>query len=435
MTHDVQKQLAVLHAVMRVVAEARAIASGLDELLPAICNGMAWDVGAAWLVDEEANVLRCVAFSKSPAVHVPGFEAATRAAVFVSGIGLPGRVWKAGAACKISDVVLDAKFPRARRAGDDDLHGAFGVPIRVGGRLFGVLEFFTHNVCDLSDELLLTMDAIGSQIGLFIQRVQSQEQERDLQEQLQCLATRLVMVQEAERRHLARELHDELGQVLTGLKLMLETAARLPHAAAVARTEQALRVVRRLVEDVRALSLNLRPPMLEQGLVSALVEHFDQYSVGPSADGSQAEPLMKIIFEHAGVEAQMFSAQIRAAAFRIVQESVTNVIRHSSSREVTVRLQVDRQSLIVVVEDQGLGFDVEAAIAEGTTAGLAGMRERSSLLGGRLTINSAPGRGTRIEAELPLLNGIDDHSVKKAAKRGRSPGPTALQFEPNPSRS
>ena len=160
---------------MRVLAESETVAGALEALRPAICEGTEWDVGAAWRLDEQAGVLRCEAFWQAEAIQAPNFEGVTRSSVFPPGIGLPGRVWATRTACRISDVVRDPNFPRARIAGEDDLHGAFGLPIRIGGEIFGVLEFFSREVRTLSDELLRTMDTIGSQIGLFIHRAQAQE--------------------------------------------------------------------------------------------------------------------------------------------------------------------------------------------------------------------------------------------------------------------
>jgi len=97
-----------------------------------------------------------------------------------------------------------------------------------------------------------------------------------------------------------------------------------------------------------------------------------------------------------------FQPEIETAVYRIVQEALTNVARHAGVSKVTVRLWADEEALNVQIEDQGAGFDREAALATGTSSGLSGMHERVALLGGRLTIETAPGTGTRLTAELPL---------------------------------
>jgi len=144
---------------------------------------------------------------------------------------------------------------------------------------------------------------------------------------------------------------------------------------------------------VRDLSLALRPAMLDDlGLVPALLWHFERYT---------AQTNVRVTFKHSGL-ARRYQAVIETAAYRIVQEALTNVARHAGVREVTVRLWADTDALNVQIEDQGNGFDPEAALARGNTGGLAGMRERAILLGRHLIVESSPGTGTRVTAELPL---------------------------------
>jgi PAS domain S-box-containing protein len=207
---------------------------------------------------------------------------------------------------------------------------------------------------------------------------------REAEGQLRAYARRRLEVQEQERRHLARELHDEVGQALTGLKLSLERAGGQPGAEA---------VVKDLMARVRDLSLRLRPTMLDDlGLVPALLWLFERYS---------AQTGVRVALEHA-LPLGRFRPEVETAAFRIVQEALTNVARHARVQEVVVRLWADADLLGVQVEDCGRGFAAGAAQAQGPTGGLSGMRERAALLGGRLDVESAPGSGTRVIAELPL---------------------------------
>jgi PAS domain S-box-containing protein len=212
-------------------------------------------------------------------------------------------------------------------------------------------------------------------------------------QRLQALSRRLVEVQEAERRHLARELHDEIGQTLTGLKLTLETIGRMPPGAASARLGEARGLLDQLIARVRELSLDLRPAMLDDlGLRSALVWHFDRY---------REQTGVAVTFEHAGLE-RRFPPEVETAAYRIIQEALTNVVRHAGVRQVTVRVRATPDRLALDVVDQGRGFDSQGAGMDGATGGLLGMRERVSLIGGSLRVESASGTGTRVTAELPL---------------------------------
>jgi signal transduction histidine kinase len=216
---------------------------------------------------------------------------------------------------------------------------------------------------------------------------------RRAEEELRRLSHRLVEVQESERRGIARELHDEIGQILTGLKLALEMAARSPAWTIEQKLDQSLTLVNELMGRVRDLSLDLRPAMLDDlGLLHALLWHFERYT---SRIG------VRVAFKHAGIEERL-DTRIETAAYRIVQEALTNVARHAGVDEVKVAISADAENLAVLVEDRGAGFSPDAALAAGASNGLAGMRERAQLLGGTLAIESAPGEGTKVMALLPI---------------------------------
>lgn len=203
------------------------------------------------------------------------------------------------------------------------------------------------------------------------------------------LLRRLVDLQEAERREIARELHDEVGQLLAGLRLMLETGDGWKLHG---KDASPAAIVSDLMARVRALWMNLRPPVLDDlGLVPALLWLSERYS---------AQTHVRVDFLQAGAS-RRFSREVETAAFRIIQEALTNVARHAAAAAVRVRLWADKERLRARIEDHGRGFDTAAALA-GDTRGLAGMRERAALLGGELVIESSSGAGTRLSLELPL---------------------------------
>jgi signal transduction histidine kinase len=199
-----------------------------------------------------------------------------------------------------------------------------------------------------------------------------------------------VLLEEAERRHIAKELHDEVGQSLTALKLRLQVAE--PSEQVV----QARGLVAELLQRVSNLSLDLRPAMLDDlGLLPALVWLFERYT---------SQTNVEVQFQHSGIEGRM-SPVVETAAFRIVQEALTNVARHAGVPAVSVRVWRDGRALAVQIADEGKGFDAPKALAAGRSTGLSGMRERAAALGGSLTIEAQAGGGTRLTAELPLPRG------------------------------
>jgi signal transduction histidine kinase len=210
------------------------------------------------------------------------------------------------------------------------------------------------------------------------------EQLRKGHESLELASRRLVELHEAERRALARELHDELGQILAGLKLHLE-GGQVPVP------EEVRSLLGDLSSRVRNLSMDLRPPMLDElGLLPTLLWHFERY---------HAQTGVRVEFQHVGPVGR-FASKVETAAFRIVQEALTNVARHARVQEASVSLEARADHLELRVTDQGVGFRLDSGGVD-ASSGLTGMRERARLLRGRLRIESAPGMGTRVIAELP----------------------------------
>ncbi len=222
------------------------------------------------------------------------------------------------------------------------------------------------------------------------ERLSEQVHSRD---RLRALSWRLMEAQEEERRHLARELHDEIGQILTGLNLTLAAGAHGSADQATVSLAKAQGLVSDLMVRVRDLSLGLRPSMLDDmGLLSALLWHFERYT---------AQTQVRVVFEHGGL-AGRFAPEIETAAYRIVQEALTNVARHADVHEVTVSCSADSDALRVQIHDRGGGFEPGEALTTFSASGLTGMRERAELLDGRFTLESAPGKGTCVIVELPL---------------------------------
>lgn len=213
-----------------------------------------------------------------------------------------------------------------------------------------------------------------------------------------ALSRRLLRAQEEERRRIARELHDEIGQVLTAVKLNIEGLRRHVVPAATDRLERAVVAVDRGLAEVKNLALDLRPSLLDDlGLVPALRWCADRHArdtgmeVHATCDPLPARP----------------PVEVETACFRITQEALTNVARHARASRVWIELRHSTKGLELLVRDDGAGFDPRAA-GDGSL-GLAGMRERASLAGGDLQLYSEPGGGTEVRATFPgALAGADE---------------------------
>ncbi|MBD0334905.1 MAG: GAF domain-containing sensor histidine kinase [Cyanobacteria bacterium Co-bin13] len=277
------------------------------------------------------------------------------------------------------------------------------VPLFIEDRLIGELKLADTHTPAFTPEHEEIASEVAALLALTIQKAQMLEQSQIDRERLHTLSAQLINAQETERHHIARELHDEIGQALTIVKINLQSLKRAaqtesspPGPAPVPTAVQdSLDIVEVALQQVRDLSLNLRPSLLDDlGLTAALRWYVDRYSqrTGISASVSAAST-------------PQLPATLATACFRIVQEALTNVARHAQAQHVTIELQPQDEELHLLIQDDGVGFDAQAAhrrAMQGNSLGLLGMEERALLAGGHLTIHSAPNSGTQIHVQLPL---------------------------------
>ena len=211
---------------------------------------------------------------------------------------------------------------------------------------------------------------------------------------LQTLSSRLIEIQEAERRSLALELHDEIGQLLNSAKISLDLATQLPGPAVAGQIERARAILSESIQKVREMTLDLRPAQLDDlGLVPALQAHIQRYT---SLTGVNVELV------HSLPPGSRFSTAIETALYRIVQESLTNVARHAGTNIAKISFWQKDENLHLTIQDEGKGFDVDQIITHATSTGINGMKERAHLLNGEVHIESAQNEGTLIHVILPI---------------------------------
>lgn len=273
-----------------------------------------------------------------------------------------------------------------------DWQSCLGVPVVADGVMQGVIVLFSYSIFNEAQISFYT--SFGRQVGAAFHHARLFEQFFAARARTQVLSQRLVAIQEEERRNLARELHDEIGQILTGLKLILEMSLRLPPEESQANVQEAQILVGELMSKVRQISLDLRPGMLDDlGLLPALLWYLERYT---------SQTKVQVNFRHRSLEGRRFPPDSETAAYRIVQEALTNVARHAGVKDVNVNIWADPDILCLEIEDHGAGFNPQAALEANISSGVAGMGERARLLGGGLTIESEIGIRTLITAHLPL---------------------------------
>jgi PAS domain S-box-containing protein len=216
------------------------------------------------------------------------------------------------------------------------------------------------------------------------------------QERLRAVSKRLMEVQESERRHIARELHDEIGQILTAIKINIQTAFKLAGAEKIkTHLNEGVELIEEALFQVRKLSVDLRPSMLDDlGLIPALRWYVDRQSVraGLTAKVSVDENIMRL------------PTEIEITCFRVSQEALTNIIKHSQATHVDIMLYYEEGDLHLKIIDDGVGFNFFAAVQrslKGESMGILGMQERVELIGGKIKINSKPGQGTTVHTIFP----------------------------------
>jgi PAS domain S-box-containing protein len=254
----------------------------------------------------------------------------------------------------------------------------------------GSIKYIRDVVYPVTDEAGEVVERYGVIMDL-TERKRTEEELQRSRDQLRALAARLQSVREEERTKVAREIHDELGQALTAIKIDLSSLSRELPADKKPESESILKLVDETIQSVRRISTELRPAILDAvGLVAAV-----EWAAGEFEGRTGTQCQLDLPREDIAID------QERATAlFRIFQETLTNVVRHANATVVSVRLAKEDNNLTLRVHDNGKGVS-EEQLSAGSSLGILGIRERALLLGGELTITGDPGEGTTVRVRIP----------------------------------
>lgn len=388
----------LLQAITLEVAEATDFRTALRVVLDKTCEATGWWFGQAWVPRPDGSALQWFAASRVPSDPVARFRQESEGDAILPGSVLPGRAWSTKRPIWVEDLAADPAFGRARAAVDAGLRAGVAVPVLAGGDVVAVIEFFLAERRREDRGLLGIVQTIAIQLGWLMQRKQSEETLRSTHDRLLALSGRIQSIQEEERTIVAREIHDQLGQALTALKM--ETTwlhKRISEGFAsrkdlTARLESMARLVDSTIDQVRRISAKLRPGVLDELGLTAAMEW-------------QAEDFQRRTGVLCTVRADLGESRLgrdaSTALFRIFQECLTNVARHAGARWVRAVLRRVGRRIVLEVLDDGRGIS-PAQAADPRSLGLMGMKERSRLVGGDFEISARAGGGTTVRVTVPV---------------------------------
>ena len=269
-----------------------------------------------------------------------------------------------------------------------------GVPLFARGEVAGLLSLSKREPDYFQEEHVRLAEAMSSQASVAVENAILFEQMQASTLRMQALSRRLVEVQENERRQIARELHDEAGQALVSLRYGLRLLEREIEAggSVTGRVSDLVQKTDAVIDGLHRLAADLRPASLDHVGLEAALRQYSRWT-GVKFD-------LAVRFRARGLTGERLPAMVETALYRVVQEAMTNVVRHACATRVDVLAQRRGERILVMVEDDGVGFE-PGEVGRGDHFGLLGIRERAEALGGTLTVESAPGAGATLVVEVP----------------------------------
>jgi len=364
---------------------------GLNSVL-GITNGM---VGGIMLMDEETKTLSYRVY------HGLSDKYAAEMRLCL-GEGVAGKVAQSGRAMLLEDISLEPEAAHPDLVSTEGLKAFISVPLRARDNTLGVMNVASQVPRRFTKEDLYLVVSVGDQLGVAIEQARLNERLRKTRERLRKLARQNLVAEEEERRRIARELHDETSQSLSGIALQLEALVEM---AAMSDNQDnkfvdGLRKVQSLTvrvhNEVSRIISNLHPALLDTlGLVAAVRQHAE----------NRLQPLnISVSIEVKGKE-KRFPPDVEAALFRVAQGAIGNIVQHSKAKNVSIALVYQPEEFSMSIRDDGQGFDVSKVTdveQSGRGRGLFSMRERIGFLGGTSGVESKIGVGTTAWAKIPI---------------------------------
>jgi signal transduction histidine kinase len=387
---------------LMTLSRVSAAISGLTDLegvlrvgLNSVLGIIDGEVGGIMLMDEETKTLSYRVY------HGLSEEDATGMRLRL-GEGIAGKVAQSGRSTLLEDISLEPDAARLDLISTEGLRAFVSIPLRAREQVLGVMNVASHIPRRFTKEDLHFLGSVGDQLGIAIEQTRLYERLRKARGRLRKLARQNLVAEEEERRRIARELHDETSQSLSGIALQLEALIEMSAMSGnqddkfVAGLKKVQSLTVQVHNEVSRVISNLHPALLDTlGLVAAIRQHAE----------NRLQPLnINVLIETKGAE-RRFPPDVEATLFRVVQGAIGNIVQHSKAKNVSIVLTYQPDEFSLNISDDGQGFDVSEITdveESGRGRGLFSMRERIGFLGGTSGVESKIGAGTMLWARIPI---------------------------------
>ncbi len=405
-TQNPEAGMQAQHHELAALSHVSAALSGLWDLdailkiaLDNMLNIMNGTIGGILLVDEQTQTL-------SYRVHQGLSTGYVEEMRINLGEGIAGRVAESGKSILLEDISADPRVVHPDLVSKEGLKAFISVPLRAKDKVLGVINVASHMPHRFTSNDMYLLHSIGDQLGVAIEQARLYDRLRKARERYRQLARLTLVAQEEEKKRLARELHDETSQALSGLSLQLQALVDMAEISGghddefIARLKKVQALTVQVHGEISRLIADLHPALLDTlGLVPA-IRHYAEANLHPLG--------INVSVETMGRDRRL-PLEVEAALFRWAQGAIGNIAQHSKAKNTIIILEFRDNELLLRIIDDGQGFDVSkiTGIEEsGRGRGVFSMKERVGLLGGNCSIESQPGRGTTVWAKVPISQDI-----------------------------
>jgi signal transduction histidine kinase len=401
MGEEPQHYISVMSKVSAAISGLRDLDAILNIGLDNVLCSMQGDVGGIMLLDKNTGTLTYHVYHNLSRKYAEEMKLRL-------GEGIAGKVAESGEPKMLEDISSEPDAAHPSLISKEGLKAFISIPLKAKGRVLGVMNVASYFPRTFTQADMSMLQSVGDQLGVAIEEARLHDQLKMSRERYRKLAQQILVAQEEERKRVARELHDETSQSLSGLALNLQALVEMAglNNTTGAEFKTKLNKIHSLAVQISTkvsqLIADLRPTLLDTlGLIPA-IRHYAETNLLPSG--------INVSFEFDPDKSNL-TQDISVELFRIIQGTIGNILHHAQAKNVEISLKIVGEELILNVIDDGKGFDVSRIThieESGRGAGLFSMKERVHRLDGRCAIQSRPGKGTKVTVIIPCIEAETD---------------------------